>query len=312
MVSIAYLVSSRGRSAAELARRETVALVGESGAGKSTVGNAITRIHAPTSGTVRYRGADVHALAGDDLAEYRRSVQMVSRTLLQPRPALPRRPVHRRTARDPTDPDEEARTERVVDLLETVNLDPAFRRRYPHELSGGQLQRVSVATALSVDPEFLVLDEPVSALDVSVQARILNLLVRLQRDHGPSSLFISHDLSVVRHLSDRVAVMPPGEIVEQGPTEDLFARPRHPYTEGLLASVPRPNPHARRTRRRLEGEIPSPLDPPPGCSFHPRRAYTTEACRNADPPLEAVADGREVACFHWVDVGVSATPDAGD
>jgi len=286
---------------------ETLGLVGESGAGKSTVGNVITRLQNPTAGTVRYRGQDVHELGGADLAEFRQSVQMVFQ---DPYSSLDPRYSIGRTMAEPlkihTDLDKDERRARVEELLETVNLESAFRDRFPHELSGGQLQRVSIATALTVDPDFLILDEPVSALDVSVQARILNLLMRLQRERGLSYLFISHDLSVVKHLSDRVAVMYLGEIVEHGETEALFQNPTHPYTEGLLASVPQPDPHVERTQQQLEGEIPSPLDPPSGCSFHPRCAYATEECKQDAPPLEDVFDGRQAACHHWQEV--SDTP----
>ena len=283
---------------------ETLGLVGESGAGKSTVGDVITRLQNPTEGEVRYRGRDVHTLEGDDLMEFRQSVQMVFQdpySSLDPRYSIGRtmaEPLKIHTALD-----KDERRERVEELLETVNLEPTFRERYPHELSGGQLQRVSIATALTVDPEFIILDEPVSALDVSVQARILNLLMRLQRERGLSYLFISHDLSVVKHLSNRVAVMYLGKIVEHGETESLFQNPTHPYTEGLLASVPQPDPSVQRTQQQLEGEIPSPLDPPSGCSFHPRCDYATEECSEYEPPLEDVFGGRQAACHHWREVG---------
>lgn len=287
----------------EVARGETLALVGESGAGKSTVGNVITRIHQPTSGAVRYRGDDVHELSGEQLQQYRQSVQMVFQ---DPYSSLDPRYRVGATIAEPlkihTDLSRADRRARVAELLETVNLDPEFADRYPHELSGGQLQRVSIATALSVDPEFIILDEPVSALDVSVQARILNLLMQLQRERDLSYLFISHDLGVVKHLSDRVAVMYLGEIVEQGETAGLFEAPAHPYTEGLLASVPQANPHVRRRGQRLTGEIPSPVNPPSGCPFHPRCEYATEACETDNPPLEAVFEGREAACHHWEEV----------
>jgi peptide/nickel transport system ATP-binding protein/oligopeptide transport system ATP-binding protein len=287
----------------EVARGETLALVGESGAGKSTVGNVITRIHQPTSGAVRYRGDDVHELSGEQLQQYRQSVQMVFQ---DPYSSLDPRYRVGATIAEPlkihTDLSKADRRARVAELLETVNLDPDFADRYPHELSGGQLQRVSIATALSVDPEFIILDEPVSALDVSVQARILNLLMQLQRERDLSYLFISHDLGVVKHLSDRVAVMYLGEIVEQGETAGLFEAPAHPYTEGLLASVPQANPHVRRRGQRLTGEIPSPVNPPSGCPFHPRCEYATEACETDNPALEAVFEGREAACHHWEEV----------
>ncbi|MFB6186370.1 MAG: ABC transporter ATP-binding protein, partial [Halobacteriaceae archaeon] len=279
---------------------ETFALVGESGAGKSTVGNIITRIHNPTAGTVRYQGRDVHDLEGEDLNEFRQSVQMVFQ---DPQSSLDPRYKIGKTIGEPlkihTNLTTEERQNRVAELLETVNLDPSFRDRYPHELSGGQIQRVSIATALSVDPEFIILDEPVSALDVSVQAQILNLLMQLQSDHDLSYLFISHDLSIVRHLSDRVAIMYLGEIAEIGPTEDLFENPTHPYTEGLLASVPEANPHVSSRGQRLRGEIPSPINPPTGCSFHPRCDYASDKCSNVNPDLEEVLENREVACHHW-------------
>ncbi|SDN14657.1 peptide/nickel transport system ATP-binding protein [Halogranum gelatinilyticum] len=287
----------------EVGRGETLALVGESGAGKSTVGNVVTRIHRPTSGVVRYRGNDIHELSDEGLREYRQSVQMVFQ---DPYSSLDPRYRVGSTIAEPlkihTDLSKAERRDRVDDLLETVNLDPDFADRYPHELSGGQLQRVSIATALSVDPEFLILDEPVSALDVSVQARILNLLMRLQRERNLSYLFISHDLGVVKHLSDRVAVMYLGEIVEQGETASLFGGPAHPYTEGLLASVPQANPHVRRRGQRLTGEIPSPINPPSGCPFHPRCEYATEQCESDKPLLEPVFEGREASCHHWEDV----------
>lgn len=279
---------------------ETVGLVGESGAGKSTVGNVITRQLNPTAGAVRFRGEDVHALSGSDLAEFRRSVQMVFQ---DPHSSLDPRYSVGRTLAEPlkihTDLSKSARRERVAELLTTVNLDPSFRSRYPHELSGGQLQRVSIAAALTVDPEFIILDEPVSALDVSVQARILNLLMRLQREHGLSYLLVSHDLGVVKQICDRTAVMYLGEIVERGPTADLFENPTHPYTEGLLASIPKPDPDAAGGGQELGGEIPSAEDPPSGCSFHPRCAYATPECSESNPDLEAVTDDRDVACHHW-------------
>ncbi len=297
----------------EVGRGETLALVGESGAGKSTVGNIITRVHEPSSGTVRYRGEDLHSLTGEELMEYRQSVQMVFQ---DPYSSLDPRYKVGSTVAEPlkihTELSKDERQERVAELLETVNLDPAFANRFPHELSGGQLQRVSIATALSVDPDFIILDEPVSALDVSVQAQILNLLMRLQRERDLSYLFISHDLSVVKHLSDRVAVMYLGEIVERGETAGLFEAPVHPYTEGLLASVPQANPDDHRRGQRLTGEVPSPIDPPSGCPFHPRCDYATDECTEMNPALEDVFAGRDAACHNWEEVGgeAGARPDA--
>ncbi len=279
----------------------SLGLVGESGAGKSTVGNVITRIHEPSTGTVRYRGQDVHELSGSSLQEYRQSVQMVFQ---DPYSSLDPRYRIGKTIAEPlkihTDLSTTQRRERVAELLETVNLSPDLSDRFPHELSGGQLQRVSIATALSVDPEFLILDEPVSALDVSVQARILNLLKDLQREYNLSYLFISHDLGVIKHVCDDVAVMYLGEIVEKSPTQDLFDAPYHPYSEGLLGSVPVPKVSVtHKNETRLSGEIPSPTNPPSGCSFHPRCPYATEECKRLDPALEDVTVERDVACHHW-------------
>lgn len=288
----------------------SLGLVGESGAGKSTVGNVITRIHEPTAGTVRYRGQDVHELSGPDLQEYRRSVQMVFQ---DPYRSLDPRYRIGKTIAEPlkihTDLSTTQRRERVAELLETVNLSPDLRDRFPHELSGGQLQRVSIATALSIDPEFLILDEPVSALDVSVQARILNLLKDLQHEYDLSYLFISHDLGVIKHVCDDVAVMYLGEIVEKAPTQELFDTPYHPYSEGLLGSVPEPAVNANRDDTRLSGEIPSPTNPPSGCSFHPRCPYATTECERDDPPLEDVTIERDVACHHWETLRDSAPDD---
>jgi peptide/nickel transport system ATP-binding protein/oligopeptide transport system ATP-binding protein len=295
----------------EVGKGETVALVGESGAGKSTVGNIITRVHNPSSGAVRYRDDDVHGLTGEGLTEYRQSVQMVFQ---DPYSSLDPRYRVGSTIAEPikihTDLTASEREDRVTDLLKTVNLDPVFADRFPHELSGGQLQRVSIATALSVDPEFIILDEPVSALDVSVQAQILNLLMELQRGRDLSYLFISHDLSVVKHLSDRVAVMYLGEIVEQGDTAGLFENPVHPYTEGLLASVPQANPDDHRRGQRLTGEVPSPIDSPMGCSFHPRCEYATEECTEINPTLEEVFTGRDAACHNWKEVANGTETDS--
>lgn len=284
----------------EIEAGQTLGLVGESGAGKSTVGNVITRIYEPTTGTVRYNGSNVHKLSGSDLQAYRQSVQMVFQdpyTSLDPRYKIGR------TIAEPlkihTDLSKAERKERVGELLETVNLEPEHRDRYPHELSGGQLQRVSIATALSLDPEFIILDEPVSALDVSVQARILNLLMELQEEYELSYLFISHNLGVIKHLCDHVAVMYLGEIVEQAPTGPLFEDPHHPYTEGLLNSVPKPQPGGSKATDGLTGEIPSALNPPPGCSFHPRCSYATDQCSVDAPPLETLDSERKVACHHW-------------
>lgn len=293
-----------------LDRGEAFGLVGESGAGKSTIGNLIVRIHEPTSGRVLFEGEDVHKLRGADLKAYRQSVQMVFQ---DPHSSLDPRYKVGKSIAEPlkihTDMSKSERQDRVAELLRTVNLEEAHRDRYPHELSGGQLQRVSIATALSVEPELLILDEPVSALDVSVQARILNLLSELQDELDLTFLFISHDLSVVRHITSRLGIMYLGDIVETGPTEELFDSPAHPYTKGLVNSIPAPDPATGSLDEALTGEIPSPVDPPSGCSFHPRCAYATEECAIDEPSLSDVRTGRQAACHHWQDVYDETTSD---
>jgi len=279
---------------------ETFGLVGESGAGKSTIGNLIVRMYNPTSGRILYNGDNIHELSGSGLKEFRKSVQMVFQN---PYTSLDPRYLIGDTLAEPlkihTDLSKKERDDRVNELLETVNLETKHRQRYPHELSGGQLQRVAIAAALAVDPELIILDEPVSALDVSVQAQILNLLVDLQEQLDLSFLFISHDLSVVRHLTSSLAIMYLGEIVEKGPTSKLFDNPAHPYTEGLVRSIPDPNPRNDSLEEALVGRIPSPANPPSGCSFHPRCEYATEQCSTENPELEPVSDVRNVACYHW-------------
>ncbi len=280
---------------------ETVGIVGESGAGKSTLANLITQIHEPTSGTIVYDGVDTEYYLGDGLKEFRQSVQMVFQTpsgSIDPRYRVgdwveESLIVH-------TDMKKSERHERVLDLLEDVGLSEEFADHYPHELSGGQLQRVSIASALAVEPDLILLDEPVSALDKSVQFQILKLLQTLQEERNVSYLLISHDLRVIRELSDRVGVMYLGEMVERGDTEALFETPRHPYTESLLASIPPRNPDQDRFQN--SGDPPSATDPPSGCSFHPRCPYATEQCHTESPPLEQITPNRSTACHHWDEI----------
>jgi len=267
---------------------ETLGLVGESGCGKSTLGRTLMRLEEPTGGEVLFQGRDIAQLRGKELFALRREIQMIFQdpySSLNPRMTIGeivREPllVHRVGTR-------EEQLERVKALLELVGLTGEMLGRYPHEFSGGQRQRIGVARALALSPKVIVADEPVSALDVSVQSQVLNLMVRLQRELGLTYLFISHDLSVVEHVSDTIAIMYLGRIVEKGPVDAIFSRPAHPYTRGLLAAVPEPDPTRRPERPPLQGEAPSPVAPPPGCPFHPRCPFATEECRRVVPTLEA-------------------------
>jgi oligopeptide/dipeptide ABC transporter ATP-binding protein len=279
-------------------RGETLALVGESGCGKSTTGETILYLQRPTSGDIRFDGTSLGGLSGGQLRRLRPRMQMVFQnpySSLNPRMkvgdilAEPLR-THGRAGTS-------IRSE-VGQLLEMVQLEPSMQDRYPHEFSGGQRQRIGIARALALRPDLIVLDEPVSALDVSVQAQICNLLRDLQKQLGLTYLFISHDLRVVRYMSDRVAVMYLGRIVEIGPTEEIYGEPKHPYTRALYSAVPRAHPLVRRRARMiLEGEIPSASDVPAGCRFHTRCFMAVAACRTTDQTLLPVSDGRSVACM---------------
>jgi oligopeptide transport system ATP-binding protein len=282
-------------------RGETLGIVGESGCGKSTLGRLLVRLHDPTSGTVRFRGADITKLSRRELRPFRREMQMIFQ---DPYASLnPRKRVGQIVA-DPfqihgTANREETRR-RVQELLEVVGLSPDHVNRYPHEFSGGQRQRIGVARALALSPQLIVADEPVSALDVSIQAQVINLLEDLQDDFQLTYVFIAHDLGVVHHVSDRIAVMYLGVVVEIGPSDPLFLHPIHPYTEALLSAIPpiEADDEARRERIVLEGEVPSPIDPPSGCRFHPRCPYATEICRVEQPFLADHGGGRFAACHH--------------
>jgi peptide/nickel transport system ATP-binding protein len=281
-------------------RGETLALVGESGCGKTTVGRTLLRLQEPTAGRATFDGADLFALHGEALRAMRRRLQIVFQdpySSLDPRMTVAASvaegiEIHG-LAKGP------AVRERVDALLAEVGLDPSYADRYPHEFSGGQRQRIGIARALAVEPNFIVCDEPVSALDVSVQAQVLNLLADLQRTRGLSYLFIAHDLAVVRQLAHRVAVMYLGRIVELGPTEEVLAHPKHPYTQALLSAVPEPDPATKRSRLVLSGEPPSPSAPPPGCAFHPRCPHPQRdtRCGSERPELRALGAGT-VACHH--------------
>ena len=277
----------------------TLGLVGESGCGKSTVGRTILRLSEPTSGAVRFDGQDVLALKGAALRALRRRMQIVFQ---DPYGSLNPRMTIGRTVREGLDIHgigaKTERPARVAALLNEVGLDPELASHYPHELSGGQRQRVGIARALAVEPAFLVCDEPVSALDVSVQAQVLNLLADLRERRKLTYLFIAHDLAVVRHIADEVAVMYLGRIVEHARAADLYRAPRHPYTRSLMSAVPVPDPAAQRARIVLQGDVPSPARPPSGCPFHPRCPHPrkNERCKTELPQLRLVAPGQRTAC----------------
>ena len=288
----------------EIAAGETLGLVGESGCGKSTLGRAILRLHEPTAGRVQIDGTDVTSLGAAPLRAFRRKAQIIFQ---DPYASLNPRMTIAQTLAEPLEihglgGDRAGRRRRVTELLERVGLRPDQAERYPHEFSGGQRQRIGIARALAVEPKFIVADEPLSALDASIQAQIVNLLVDLQRAEKLTYLFISHDLKIVEHLCDRVAVMYLGKIVELATATALYTRPRHPYTQALLSAVPRltADPAERPARILLEGDVPSPSEPPPGCAFHPRcplyaKQGKPEVCRTSAPPL-VEHDGTRVAC----------------
>jgi oligopeptide transport system ATP-binding protein len=288
----------------DLKRGETLGLVGESGCGKSTTGRAIIRLYKPTAGQIVFDGQDVTSLEGSELRKMRRRFQMIFQ---DPYASLDPRMTAGATIGEPLEVHgvgtKAERREKVRDLLATVGMNPDYGDRYPHEFSGGQRQRIGVARALALDPDLIVADEPISALDVSIQAQVINLLERLQERLGLTYLFIAHDLSVVRHISDRIAVMYLGRIVELAPSRELNARPLHPYSVALLSAVPIPDPKVERRRRRiiLRGDVPSPVNPPSGCHFHTRcwlreRLGNPERCEEEIPALRMLSAGHEVAC----------------
>ena len=277
---------------------ETLGLVGESGCGKSTVGRTLLKLLEPTDGSIRVRGTDITRLTGDEMMPYRRQMQMIAQ---DPYASLNPRMSAGEIVGEPLTihsvGDREARKDRVAALFARVGLRPERMLSYPHEFSGGQRQRLGIARALALSPELIVGDEPVSALDVSIQAQIINLLMDLQDEYQLSYLFVAHDLAVVEHISHRVAVMYLGRIVEMTDKKTLFDMPLHPYTEALLSAVPTPKARARgRKRVILTGDVPSPINPPPGCHFHARCPYAMKRCREEVPPLREVTPGHVAAC----------------
>jgi oligopeptide transport system ATP-binding protein len=282
---------------------ETVGLVGESGCGKSTAARTILRLIEPSGGEVFFEGQDILKLGKKPMRSLRRQMQIIFQ---DPYASLNPRMTVASIVGEPLEIHNiakgRAKEERVANILEKVGLRPEHMRRYPHEFSGGQRQRIGIARALALNPKLIIGDEPVSALDVSIQAQVINLLEDLQHEFNLTYLIIAHDLSVVEHISDRVAVMYLGKIVELATDRELYENPSHPYTEALLSAVPRPDPSIKKQRIILPGDVPSPINPPTGCRFHTRCLYAKADCKTAEPPLQDIGGGHYVACHYWKEV----------
>lgn len=283
----------------EIKEGETLGLVGESGCGKSTTGRAILQLHRPTAGKVFYEDTDLTQLSGDEMRLARRNFQMIFQ---DPYASLNPRLTVESIIAEPLEVhnigNSKERHERVKELMNIVGLNPSLNNRYPHEFSGGQRQRIGVARALALNPKFIVADEPISALDVSIQAQVVNLMEELQDTFGLTYLFIAHDLSMVRHIADRTMVMYLGKVVELAPKDELYTNPLHPYTQALLSAVPIPDPKKERKRQRiiLTGDVPSPAHPPTGCNFNPRCPVAIDICREVEPEWREINEGHWVAC----------------
>lgn len=280
-----------------LEKGKTLGIVGESGCGKSTLGKAIIRLHEPTSGDVKFKGSDFLAHKGEQLRDARRNIQMIFQ---DPFASLDPRKTIAQIIGEPLKihkigNDEEKRA-KIIELIKKVGLKPIHLDRYPHEFSGGQRQRISIARCLALQPELIIADEPVSALDVSVQAQVINLMRKLQKEFDLTYIFISHDLSVVEYFCDEVAVMYLGKVVEKAPTKELFSNPQHPYTKALLASIPKVGQGKVRKRKILTGDVPSPLNPPSGCTFHPRCESSTEECKVRIPEFVQLSKTHKASC----------------
>lgn len=286
---------------------ETVSIVGESGCGKSTTGRAILRLDEPTDGNIEFDGKDILSMSKNEMRKMRSEMQIIFQdpyASLNPRKTV-RQTLNEGMAIQNAIPKKE-RNDRIIELMETVGLQRHQIDRFPHEFSGGQRQRIGIARALSVNPKLIICDEAVSALDVSIQAQVLNLLKKLQREYGLTYMFIAHDLGVVRHISDRIVVMYLGKVVESGDTKAIFENPQHPYTKALLSAIPVPDPKNKSERIFLRGDVPSPIDPPQACRFHTRCPFATDKCRTEEPLLEAkdseFTGSHDVACHYALDI----------